>query len=201
DHSRQGDEHVEYVYVRRLVRRRSCFGRVDWPLDATSAAMNIYRYLTFRRWLVIAFAVLPLAAAAHVGSPNVFFEGQADPYPVRVIIRPPAVLPGIAQVDVRVGGAGTFEVFLQASFVEAGHATAPAPTRASKVPGENNLFNAPIWLLRNGSYSIAVILEGPQGRGKVFVPLNSAAIRPPAMSPALATTLVVLALSIFVGAV
>ena len=41
--------------------------------------MNIYRYLTFTRWLVIAFAVLPLAAAAHVGSPNVFFEGQADP--------------------------------------------------------------------------------------------------------------------------
>jgi hypothetical protein len=27
--------------------------------------------------------------AAHVGSPNVFYEGNAGPYPVRVVVRPP----------------------------------------------------------------------------------------------------------------
>ncbi len=43
----------------------------------------------------------PPRADAHVGSPNVFFEGMAGPYPVRVIIRPPGVVPGLAEIAVR----------------------------------------------------------------------------------------------------
>ena len=39
-------------------------------------------------------------AAAHVGSPNVFFDGMAGPYAVRVIIRPPSVVPGLAEIVV-----------------------------------------------------------------------------------------------------
>ena len=31
---------------------------------------------------------------AHVGSLNVFYEGKAGTYPIRVIIRPPGVVPG-----------------------------------------------------------------------------------------------------------
>ena len=49
------------------------------------------------RILVALAALLPLTARGHVGSPNVFFEGQAGPYPVHVIIRPaegePLVVP------------------------------------------------------------------------------------------------------------
>ena len=33
-------------------------------------------------------------ARGHVGSPNVFFEGQAGQYPVHVVIRPAEVIPG-----------------------------------------------------------------------------------------------------------
>lgn len=42
------------------------------------------------------------AAHAHVGSPNVFFDGEAGPWPVRVIVRPPEVVPGVAEITVRV---------------------------------------------------------------------------------------------------
>ena len=40
--------------------------------------------------------LLPALAGAHIGSPNVFFDGMAGPYSVRVILRPPAVLPGLS---------------------------------------------------------------------------------------------------------
>ena len=42
---------------------------------------------------------------AHVGSPDTFFAGKAGPYDVRVSVRLPGVIPGRAQVAVRVVGA------------------------------------------------------------------------------------------------
>ncbi len=145
--------------------------------------------------------LLPLFARGHVGSPNVFFEGQAGPHPVRVIIRPPAVLPGIAQVDVRVAVDGVTNVLLQAALFEASNEAAPAPVSAAPVAGETNFFNAALWLLRDGAYSVQVTVEGSRGRGTLFVPLNSAATRRPVMSPWLGATLVALGGMLFFGAV
>src|SRR5262249_25642766 len=72
---------------RRLGSVRRAARLVDRRLDERSAAM--------KRFLVVISLVLAIAPAtrAHVGSPNVFFDGQAGPNPVRVILRPPAVLP------------------------------------------------------------------------------------------------------------
>jgi hypothetical protein len=47
---------------------------------------------------------------AHVGSPDVFFDGMAGPYPVLVVVRPPVVIPGTAQVEVRTSAAGVRHV-------------------------------------------------------------------------------------------
>lgn len=56
-----------------------------------------------RRFAASTFALsLLVLAAAHIGSPNVLFDGNAGPYPVRVIVRPPEVVPGRAEVIVRV---------------------------------------------------------------------------------------------------
>ena len=53
---------------------------------------------------VLAIAFLAIASMAHVGSPDTFFSGQAGPYPVRVSVRLPGVIPGLAQITVRVAG-------------------------------------------------------------------------------------------------
>jgi hypothetical protein len=152
--------------------------------------------------LLFAILVLPLLAArAHVGSPNVFFEGNAGPYPLRIVIRPPATLPGIAQVDVRVTGEDTTRVTLQAAPWEARDDAAPAPVPATPVAGEAGLYNAPLWLLTTGSYRVRITIESPRGTGTVAVPLNSAAIQRPTMPPVLGLVLASLGASLFIGAV
>ena len=151
--------------------------------------------------LILAIALLlPLAARAHIGSPNVFFEGNAGAYPVRVVIRPPATLPGIAQIDVRVGADGVTDVLLQAALAEAGREAAPPPLRAVSVAGGDRLFNAALWLFREGSYSVRVTVEGSRGHGAVVVPLNSAATQRPAMPPALGAALAGLGAMLLIGA-
>jgi hypothetical protein len=109
------------------------------------------------------------------------------------------VLPGTAQVDVRVDGAST--VTLQAALWEAGTKGAPEPVVATAVAGETNLFNGVVWLFFSGSYGIHIRVEGKSGVGTVAVPLNSTALRPPTMSASLAALLIVLGVLLFVGAV
>ena len=143
----------------------------------------------------------PLPARAHVGSPNVFFEGKAGPHPVRVIVRPPATLPGIAQVDVRVTDGDIARVALRAIFWDAGEEGAPPPLEAARVAGETHLFNAPLWLLRKGSYNIQVTVESPRGSGTAAIPLTSAATQRPAMPPALGAALAGYGALLFASAV
>jgi hypothetical protein len=56
--------------------------------------------------VVAASCFLTARAGAHVGSPNVFFEGRAGAYPVHVVIQPAEVIPGLAQISVRVDAGG-----------------------------------------------------------------------------------------------
>lgn len=142
-----------------------------------------------------------LLAHGHVGSPNVFFEGQAGPYPVRVIIRPPSTLPGIAQVDVRATGHEVTDILLQAAPWDAGAEAAPDPIRAAPVAGETDLFNAALWLLRGGSYRVRVTVAGSRGNGAVVVPLNSASLQRPVMSPVIRVALAVMGAMLFIAAV
>jgi len=97
--------------------------------------------------------------------------------------------------------AGATSVTLQAALWEAGTKAAPEPVAATAVAGEPNLFNGVLWLFYGGSYSIHVRVQGNLGAGAAIVPLNSAALRQPSMSPRFATMLVVLGLVLFAGAV
>ncbi|HKQ38683.1 MAG TPA: hypothetical protein VJ063_11440 [Verrucomicrobiae bacterium] len=153
-----------------------------------------------RTFLVFPLILLPLIAKAHVGSPNVFFQGKAGPYDLRVIIRPPAALPGIAQADVRVNDGTAKSIFLQAAIWDADADGAPTPVRAVAVAGETNLFNAALWLLRSGSYSVRVMVQGNRGDGSVLIPLNSAPFEGPGMSPRMRIALILAGALLFVAA-
>jgi hypothetical protein len=188
-------------------------------LDVESAAMSeitkslavnfsaMLRMLRLHR--VIAFFVgLTLSAHAHIGDQNVFFEGRAGAYPVRIVVRPPGVIPGLAEISVRVETNGAQRVTALPMRWDSGRKGAPPPDEAKLVRGETNLFSAELWFMRGGAQSVEVSVEGAAGVGKVIVPVNAVATRvlnmPPALGAVLAgfgALLVLLAVSIIGAAV
>ncbi|HEV7401612.1 MAG TPA: hypothetical protein VGO11_01750, partial [Chthoniobacteraceae bacterium] len=149
--------------------------------------------------MLLLLLLLPPAARAHVGSPNVFFEGKAGPHPVLVTIRPPASLPGPAQIDVHAEGEIS-RVTVRGIFFAAGEDMAPPAVEAERVAEADGLYHTSLWLLRKGAYSIQIHVDGAAGAGSVAVPLNSAAYRNPNMPVGLAATLTVLGVVLVLGA-
>ncbi len=153
------------------------------------------------RWsdLLVAAGVL-LVTSAHVGSPDTFYEGDAGPYRVRIIVRPPGVVPGRADVTVRLlGGSGVRSVLVLP--LRGGRPTAqdPPPDSAQRVPGASDLFDTQLWLMDAGAYSIRVEVAGSAGAGTVLVPVNSIATRRLGFDTPLALALLGLGAFLFVG--
>ena len=123
-------------------------------------------------WLAGLFLAL-VFGSAHVGSNTVFFEGTAGPYPIRVIIHPPKVIPGLADIVVRVKGGGADAVTVQPFRWDAGPAGAPRPDPAMPVAGDPELHSAQLWIMTSGAYSVHVAVTGPRGSGTAIVPLNA----------------------------
>jgi len=146
-------------------------------------------------------AAVALLAAAHVGSPDTFFEGDAGPYRIRVIVRPPGVVPGQADITIRLlSGEGVESVLVLP--LRGGRPTAqePPPDRATSVAGDPHLFNARLWLMERGAYSIQVEVRGAAGSGTVIVPVNSVATRRLGFATPLAAGLLALGAFLLVGA-
>jgi hypothetical protein len=155
------------------------------------------------RWseLLVATGVL-LIASAHVGSPDAFYEGDAGPYRIRVIVRPPGVVPGRADITVRLlRGSGLRSVLVLP--LHGGRPTAqdPPPDSAQRVPGSSDLYEAQLWLMDTGAYSIRVDVAGAAGSGMVLVPVNSIATRRLGFDTPLAIGLLGLGAFLFVGAI
>lgn len=126
------------------------------------------------RLLIISFSLgCALNTSAHVGNPYIFYEGNAGPYQVRVSIQPPEVVPGRAQINVRVHNAVPRTVTALPVRWDAGRKGSPPPDRALPVSGETNLFSTELWLMDFGAYSVFVDLDGALGTGTAIVPLNS----------------------------
>jgi hypothetical protein len=150
----------------------------------------------FALWLIVT-----AVARAHVGSPNVFFEGRAGAYAVYAVIRPPAALPGPAQVSVRVEEPECGSVSFLPVMWQAGRQGSPQPVAAQQVPGETNLWNAEVWFLHAGSYTVQVNIEGPRGSGVATVPVNVIGRQSLGMKPALRVALTLFGLLLLVSAV
>ena len=145
-------------------------------------------------------ATLLLVCSAHIGSPDVWFDGLAGPYKVLVHVQAPPVVPGIATINVRVDGSGVTRV---AAFVNRFDATGgtPPPDVATPVPGDPPWYRTRLWVMTAGSNSVTVTVSGTGGEGSVVVPLVAHAARRLEFNGALAIPLaavgVFLALGLF----
>lgn len=140
------------------------------------------------------------AVQAHVGSPNVFFEGMAGPYPVRVVIRPPAVVPGLAEIAVRTNAA-VEQVAIRLFRWDVGEDGAPPPEAATRVPGDAELHSTELWLMTAGAHSVEIAVSGPAGAGVVIVPFESRRREALEMAEWYAAGLLAMGLFLYLGAV
>ena len=64
------------------------------------------RWLARPLQIVAALGLVCSAPAwAHVGSPDIYADGNAGPYRLFVTVRPPLVIPGVAEIEVRANAA------------------------------------------------------------------------------------------------
>jgi hypothetical protein len=131
--------------------------------------------------LVLFFFMTVPACYGHIGSSTVFYEGTAGPYQVRVSIQPPEVVPGRAQINVRINNGIPSIVTALPVRWDAGRKGAPPADIATRVQGETNLYSTELWLMDFGAYSVFVEVEGSLGKGTAIVPLNSVATQRLAM--------------------
>lgn len=148
-----------------------------------------------------AAAALSLAGplAAHVGSPDAFYSGKAGPYAIDVAVRPPKVVPGIAEVYVHSTDPRITRVVVRPVFWKAGTAGAPTGDDARPVPGSPGAFTGQLWLMAVGSYTVDVTVSGSAGTGTVMVPVVSVATGQLALSPLLRVLLGVLGVLLVAG--
>lgn len=162
-------------------------------MDEKGAAM--------KRLLLLGFAFFVTAAHAHVGSPDVFYEGMVGPYPARINIRMPTVVPGRAEISVRVQSEKPVETSFLPLYAWTAISNAPPPDVGRLVTGETNLYSGELWLMSFGAYSVEVRIKGDSGEGVARIPVTSVALRQLPMPSLLGKVLLALAGVLVLGAI
>ncbi len=120
-------------------------------------------------------------AQAHVGSFDAVQDGMAGPYHTLVTIRPPDVIPGVAQIDVRAFDDDVTRVsVVPLPIAGPGAKSPPVPDVARASADDPHLYSSTLWLMRTGSWKIRVAVEGARGPGELAVPIPALAraVRP-----------------------
>jgi hypothetical protein len=129
--------------------------------------------------ILLAMALAPSTVVrAHVGSPDVFFEGSAGPYKLFVTIRPPQMIPGIAQIEVRAldGNVSDIEI-APLRIVGEGSKNAPPPDRMAAAKDDPQFFTGKLWLMESGSWQVRMDVTGAHGTAQMAVPVAAFAQR------------------------
>ncbi|HUI79489.1 MAG TPA: hypothetical protein VLY24_16305 [Bryobacteraceae bacterium] len=150
----------------------------------------------------LAALVLALPLAAHVGSPDVFYEGEAGPYHLLVTIRPPQQIPGVAQIEIRSASPGVQQIqIVPLRLTGPGAKNAPVPDVAQRSNLDPQFYTGSLWLMNTGAWQVRVQADGAQGQGMLSVPVPAAALRILPMQKGMGAILIALGLVLFVGLV
>ena len=153
-----------------------------------------------------ALALLLLAAAqplsAHVGSPDVYYEGDAGPYHLFVTVRMPQVIPGVAEIQVRAESGDVQAIrIVPLRLTGPGSNLAPTPDLLEVSKDDPQFFTGTLWLMESGALQVRIMAEGAKGKGELSVPVASFAQRTLPMQKSLAGLLLLLMLLLTVGAI
>jgi len=165
---------------------RSRLGR----LDAEGEALVMTRSVRPAFFLLL---VLAPGCRAHVGSPDIYYEGMAGPYHLFVTVRTPPMIPGIAQVEVRaLEGAVTSIDIVPLRVIGEGSEHAPPPDHMEPSKSDPQFFTGKLWLMESGSWQVRLTVFGSQGKSEMAVPVAAFARRTLAMQRTTGAILTVL---------
>ncbi len=144
-----------------------------------------------KRALVFLALLVATPARAHVGSPDVFFEGDAGAYHLTVTVRMPQVIPGVAEIEVRARDADISSMtVVPLRLTGPGSELPPTPDRAERSAADRQFFTASLWLMEHGALQVRIAVDGARGHGDMAVPINAIAQRTLTMDRNLAIVLV-----------
>lgn len=150
----------------------------------------------------VALLLLAGLAWAHVGSPDVFFQGKAGPYPLLVAIRPPDVIPGVARIEVRVLGGEVSKVELTPTpMTGEGAKYPPVADLAERSVSDPKYYEGALWLMRYGSWEVRIHVSGASGEGELRVPVPALALKTQPMQQSMSYFLVGMMIFLAVGLV
>ena len=144
------------------------------------------------------FVFLPVALAAHVNSPDVYFDGNAGPYHLLVTLRPPQVIPGVAQIQVRAVSNDVNEVKILPLRMSVEN-KAPVADTAKRSSDDPQLFTGTLWIMVRGSWKIQIQANGKKGAAQLDVPLPAVSTSSQPMKSGLGVLLAVLGLALAAG--
>jgi hypothetical protein len=113
---------------------------------------------------------------------------------VHVVIQPAEVIPGLAEISVRVDSAAVERVTALPIKWNVGRQGAPPADVARLVRGETNLYSAQLWFMEPGAQSVELEITGGLGSGHVIIPVDAVARRVLGVPKGLGALLVVLGL-------
>src|SRR4029077_17218845 len=102
-----------------------------------------------------------LTVCAHVGSPDVYFEGDAGPYHLFATVRVPQVIPGVAEIRVR-SASGDVRTMEIVSRLRSGPCSnlPPTPVLAEQSKEVPQFFTGSLWLMESGALRVRITADG-----------------------------------------
>jgi len=142
------------------------------------------------------------AANAHVGSPDVYADGQAGPYRLSVVLRPPLVIPGVAEIEVRSETTGIDRISITPVPLTGEAAKhPPVPDTMERPSKDPQFFTGHLWIMATGSWQIRFAVSGNKGTGMLSIPLPATAIATRKMGAGLGILLAALGIMLVLGLV
>ncbi|MFZ0590659.1 MAG: hypothetical protein WAM39_09265 [Bryobacteraceae bacterium] len=119
---------------------------------------------------LLACLAFTLPALAHVGSPDIYYEGNAGPYHLNVTIQMPQTVPGIATVFIRSTTAGISQMRLAPMALLESTKLSPTPDLAQQSAADPKFFTGHVWLMEPSGFQIHLQADGALGHGELGVP-------------------------------
>ena len=128
-----------------------------------------------RMILAVSLYAAFLSVEAHVGSPGVVFEGKAGPYGVLVSVKPPDVIPGVAEISIYTLSPEVENISAKPIYWGVGDEGSPKSDPMFPVQDQPGQYEGIVWFMSSGTASVEVTVQGENGTGIVVVPIMATA--------------------------